>query len=468
MIKYKEYLTDAEPEKKKEQSAVGATTPTTPPVLPYEGFIGTGTGSNAYRQGAGVVNSAYNTAINAAETNKQLGMNYAQGVKNSIYGSAAALRKQTDIDTENARQRGIVDSQSSYQKAVGAYGSNAETLAGRGLSGSGYGEYLTADAYATHRGQVQDINAGALEANRKAANLEAQTKMAADSEYLKNLYDIESEYNTAKSTAEGEKTKGLYELGVGLDAAKDTAYNDILTAISEGTSLDVAKQSGAWGDLTPEQQNMISKSYYSGGVSALMSAEDSAGRAYSKSEAESALRGAGYSEADIPIIIASWQEDNYKQLANDATLTETDIANNEEAGKISAEQAEQLRAKIPKTPNTGNNTTIVKTPTDISEFGTAITENARWDGSRWVYPGASALSNQVYADTDTRDKLNQAYPNAQNGFMVRVPGTERDMVYIRSGTGWIVDAAKRPQSNSEPSSSSNPLNPPSDPFKVKK
>lgn len=186
---------------------------TTTPPLTYEGFIGTGTGSNAY----------------------QRGVKYAQGVKDSIYGSAETLREQTDIDTENARQRGIIDSQSSYQKAIGAYGSNAETLAGRGLSGSGYGEYLTADAYATHRGQVQDINAGALEANRKAANLEAQTKMEADSEYLKNLYS----------------------LGANLDTAKDTAYSSIFDAVTKGTSLDVVKQSGQWGDLTPEQQQAI-------------------------------------------------------------------------------------------------------------------------------------------------------------------------------------------------------------------
>ena len=424
MSTYGTYINGEDPNKKKDPNAVGATTPTTPPVLIYEGFIGTGTGSNSYQQG----------------------VEYAKGVRDSIYGSAEELRKQTEKNIKNARQRGIVDSKSSYQKAVGTYGANAESLGKMGLTESGYGEYLTADAYATHRGQVQDINAGALAANREAANLEAQTKAAADSEYLKNLYS----------------------LGTAFDAAKDTAYNDILTAISEGTSLDVAKQSGAWGDLTPEQQSAITNNYYSGGLNYLMNEEEINGNAYSKSDAERVLKLAGYTDSDVANIIASWQEDNYKELANDATLTETDIANNEKAGKISAEQAEQLRAKIPKTPNTGNNTTIVKTPTDISEFGTAITENARWDGSRWVYPGASALSNQVYADTATRDKLNQAYPNAQNGFMVRVPGTERDMVYIKSGTGWIVDAAKRPQSNSEPSSGSNPLNPPSDPFKVKK
>lgn len=404
MSTYGTYINGEDPNKKKDPNAVGATTPTTSPVLTYEGFVGTGTASNAYQQG----------------------VNYAQGIKDSIYGSAEALRKQTDIDTENARQRGIIDSQSSYQKAVGTYGANAEALGGMGLTGAGYGEYLTANAYATHRGQVQDINAQALKANREAASLEAQTKGTAHSEYLKNLYGLESEYNIAK----------------------EEAYSSLVTAIEDGASLDTVKQSGAWGDLTPEQQNTITNRFYTSGLNYLINEESAADKAYSKSDAERVLKLAGYTDAEVAQIIATWQEGNYKELSNDTTLTESEVAENEKAGTISAEQAEKLRAKIPKTPNTGNNTTIVKTPTDISEFGTAITENARWDGSRWVYPGASALSNQVYADTATRDKLNQAYPNAQNGFMVRVPGTERDMVYIRSGAGWIVDAAERVGSGS--------------------
>lgn len=246
-------------------------TPSQAPVVSYEEFVGTGTStptgtgtstgtgtaSNAYQAGVGLIGSNYTTAVNAANTNKQLGMNYAQGVKHSAYGSAENLRQQTDANTEIARQRGIIDSNSSYQRAVGAYGSNAETLAGRGLSGSGYGEYLTADAYATHRGQVQSINADALKANRESAYLEAQAKAAADSEYLKNIYGIESEYNNAMTTAETEKTKGLYELGVGLDTARDEAYTSLIDAAARGTSLEIIKQSGAWGDLTPEQQNAI-------------------------------------------------------------------------------------------------------------------------------------------------------------------------------------------------------------------
>lgn len=256
MSTYGTYINGEDPNKK-DPNAVGATTPTTPTVLPYEVYVGTGTGSNAYQAGVGLIGSNYTTAVNAAETNKQLGMNYAQGVKNSAYSSAENLRQQTDANTEIARQRGIIDSNSSYQKAIGTYGANAEALGNSGLGASGYGEYLNADAYATHRGQVQSINADALKANRESAYLEAQTKAAADSEYLKNLYDINTEYNNAKSKADSEKAKELYDLGVGLDTARDEAYTSLIDAAANGTSLDIIKQSGAWGDLTPEQQGAI-------------------------------------------------------------------------------------------------------------------------------------------------------------------------------------------------------------------
>lgn len=258
------HLTEEDPNKKKKQEGTTpSTTPTTAPggtttpPLGIDGFVGTGTGSNAYQTNVGFYNDQYNTAVDTATTNRDLGYSYIEGVKNSIYGNAAAQRAEADKNTEVARQRGIIDSQSSYQKAVGAYGSNAETLAGRGLSGSGYGEYLTADAYATHRGQVQNINADALRANREAAYTEKQTQMAADSEYLKNLYGINTEYNNAISKAKSELSQGMYQAALGLNEAQNTAYGKLFDSASKGVSIDAIMQDGTWGDLTPEQQQAI-------------------------------------------------------------------------------------------------------------------------------------------------------------------------------------------------------------------
>lgn len=260
---YGNYLTEEDPNKKKPEGTTPSTTPTTStdgtttPPLSFDGFVGTGTGSNAYQTNVGFYNDQYNKAVDTAKTNKDLGMEYIEGVKNSIYGNAAAQRAEADKNTEVARQRGIIDSQSSYQKAVGAYGSNAETLAGRGLSGSGYGEYLTADAYATHRGQVQNINADALRANREAAYAEKQAQMAADSEYLKNLYGINTEFNNAMSKAESDRTTGMYQAALGLNEAQNAAYGKLFDSASKGVSIDAIMQDGTWGDLTPEQQQAI-------------------------------------------------------------------------------------------------------------------------------------------------------------------------------------------------------------------
>lgn len=303
MIKYKEYLTGEEPEKKKEQSAVGATTPTTSPVLTYEGFVGTGTAPNAEQQG----------------------VNYAQGIKDSIYGSAEALRKQTDIDIENARQRGIIDSQSSYQKAIGTYGANAEALGGMGLTGAGYGEYLTANAYATHRGQVQDINAQAMKANREAASLEAQTKETAYANYLQNL---KAEEESNKQTAAG-------------------LYGEWLSGIKNGEiSPSELKANPYYELLDDNMKTEINNAFVSKGANYLTSLSEENDATYSAFDAEKALKMAGYSDNDIPGILDIWRENNYKEYVNSTDLTDDDISKAETAGVITAEHAQKLREKI--------------------------------------------------------------------------------------------------------------------------
>jgi hypothetical protein len=243
------YMPEDEKKKLKEES--GGSAP-----LSYEGFVGSGMGSSAYKQGAGYIQGAYDTTIGALEANKALGSAYAQDYKNNAYASAEELRKQTDENTRIARERGIIDSRSSYQKAIGAYGANAEALASRGLSG-GYGEYMNANAYATHRGQVQDINAEALRANREAAYIEQQSKDAADAAYLQKQYEIQSAYNTGKAQAENDKASGLYEIGVGLESDKAKAYADLLASAQGGATLESIQNDARWGDLTPEQQAVI-------------------------------------------------------------------------------------------------------------------------------------------------------------------------------------------------------------------
>lgn len=291
MSTYGSYINGEDPNKKKE------------PVLTYEGYIGTGTASNAYQQG----------------------VNYAQGIKDSVYSSAENLRKETMANTEAARQRGIIDSQSSYQKAVGTYGANAEALGSMGLTGGGYGEYLNANAYATHRGQVQDINAQALKANREAASLEAQTKAAADSAYLQNL-KLEEESN--KQTAAG-------------------LYGEWLSGIKSGEiSPSELKANPYYELLDDNMKTEINNAFVSTGTNYLTSLSEENGVAYSAIDAEKALKMAGYSDNDIPGILDIWRENNYKEFVNSTDLTDEDISTAETAGMITPERAKELREKV--------------------------------------------------------------------------------------------------------------------------
>lgn len=69
------------------------------------------------------------------------------------------LYQQTLAGIEAKRQKTITDSAAARAKQVGTYGANAERLASMGLTGGGYSDYLTAQAHAAHRGDVQAANA---------------------------------------------------------------------------------------------------------------------------------------------------------------------------------------------------------------------------------------------------------------------------------------------------------------------
>lgn len=116
---------------------------------------------------------------------------------------------------ETARQKQIIDANSAYQKSLATYGANAEAAASMGLTGSGYGEYLTGKAYATQRGEVAS-------ANRTAAALKEQV-----------LYSEQK--------------------------AGENAYTNLSNMAASGATLEQITNSADWSRLTPEQQTVISK-----------------------------------------------------------------------------------------------------------------------------------------------------------------------------------------------------------------
>ena len=89
---------------------------------------------------------------------------YIEQMKTGYRQQVDAANKEAEI----AKQKAMVDAQSSYQTNKAGYGANAEALAKMGLSGGGYSDYIEAQAYAQKRQEAQ--TASAVEAQTKAAN----------------------------------------------------------------------------------------------------------------------------------------------------------------------------------------------------------------------------------------------------------------------------------------------------------
>ena len=200
---------------------------------------GTETGTGTNNGGTGTGSNIYDTAKDTVNKNHQLGIDYAEGVKNSAYQRADNAEAEANRRAQNQYQRTVVDSQSSYQRAIGAYGSNAETLASRGLSGSGYGEWLQGNAYATHRGEVQSAAAQRLAMQNDAAYKAAEAKAAADADYEQFLYQNEVNKNNALQGIEEQEASDA-------EAKVNTAFTTALDLLNKGWTLeDVQKYLGA-------------------------------------------------------------------------------------------------------------------------------------------------------------------------------------------------------------------------------
>ncbi len=85
----------------------------------------------------------------------------------------------TNREAEQTKERAMVDAQSSYMQNMANYGVNAEKMAQMGLQGSGYSDYLNAQAYAQKRADIQQANA-----------LEVTQKQAAESTYQDHINQL--------------------------------------------------------------------------------------------------------------------------------------------------------------------------------------------------------------------------------------------------------------------------------------
>lgn len=195
------------------ETTTPATTPTTTPVT-----TPTPTVTNKATTSANTPK-----AMNAKDYANWL---YSQSVK------AAEDQKKATVEASNlARQRSIADANSSYAKSLATYGQNAEKLASMGLSGSGYGEYLTAGAYANNRAAVQSANAQDLATQKEALYQEGAAKQNALSKYYSDMLNIQTDQNNS--------------------------YSSLVNSANNGATIEAIMANASWGALDASQQAAI-------------------------------------------------------------------------------------------------------------------------------------------------------------------------------------------------------------------
>lgn len=175
------------------QEQVAATAPTsqvqTEPIDSYEEFL--------RKRGEGYQETLDKTN-QAIEENKQTAIDQAE-----------LQRLEAQRQAEIARERDIADSRSSYEQNKATYGANAEQMANMGLTGSGYGDYINAQAYATQRAEQQAANANADTAKQNAQYTADQAKLAAEQQA--NSDKLNAELNYAENMANNDAAIAQYK-----------------------------------------------------------------------------------------------------------------------------------------------------------------------------------------------------------------------------------------------------------------
>lgn len=160
---------------------------------------------------------------------------YAEWLRNSSYQNATDLANKARQDALLNKQNALVGADTAYQQGLATYGANAESLANKGLSNSGYGEYLTGKNYATARAE----------------------KAAANATYQGAMNDILYQENSAKQAADQLYTEQMIQLDEKKKTEAQSAYDSLLMSAQSGTDISALQSDARWALISPEQQNAI-------------------------------------------------------------------------------------------------------------------------------------------------------------------------------------------------------------------
>lgn len=160
---------------------------------------------------------------------------YAEWLKGQSYQNAADTANRARQEAAANKQSAIVGADSAYQQSLSNYGANAENLASRGLTNSGYGEYLMGKNYATARAE----------------------KAAANAAYQGAMSDILYKENSAKLEADRLYTEQMIQLDEKKKTDAQSAYDALLLAAQSGTDISALQSDARWALISPEQQDAI-------------------------------------------------------------------------------------------------------------------------------------------------------------------------------------------------------------------
>lgn len=137
-------------------------------------------------------------------------------------------------DADRVQKRSVVDARASAEQNKANYGANADTMTRMGLTGSGYSDYISSQAYAQSRNDIQSANA--LNASTKADADYAAEEATGEVEntYISNMMNAKEKLNTTVSGLESD-----------LMTYNEGQYNDILGLVQNGMSLTDAQAMAA-------------------------------------------------------------------------------------------------------------------------------------------------------------------------------------------------------------------------------
>lgn len=163
------------------------------------------TGSSATGTGVLSYGEYYAQQEALLDEGKTEGERYYNNAYDTTMASLEEAKAKAIADAESARARGLVDAESVYGLQTGAYSRNAEALASRGLTNSGYSDFLAAQAASDRTAARMNANAQADSAISAAESDYASKALSAAQARDQGIYEVRSSYRAGLSALESEK-----------------------------------------------------------------------------------------------------------------------------------------------------------------------------------------------------------------------------------------------------------------------